>query len=715
MATSASNAYSVWRQYAGDARPSQGQTRAGLRAVTSQEPIHTGQTISQAVDNSLQALAGFARNYQQVQDNLEQEADTKVKEWMRTKTVSEYREAMRLSATPFQEDPLAMAALQRNAGAALAFEVEERIQNEVKQGKYRTTEEADKARIDALNGARNTWSKDMGISAENPAFLSGFGIQQDERRAAIHGLQQDVTDKNLRQQALLHVNTSISAPLTPGLIASSGPQFAADYVVNVVAQAQATGQLRSQEDVMGALNHSINSLTGVSGGADVLMALGDKPIDIQGVKGTLKGILGEGAFDAMVLKARDAENTMNAGKFGQFQSKVLELTRNRDLMGVNAMIAATEKESGGKTTRELESLYRTRAAVVESLDYERGKLAEKVAREQEDLASYQSGMEGYTAFLSGSLVSGNPVDLGFKDAAQARKGEQEYLENIADPQQRIQTAIKLAGKFPDGFSSSALTEWNRKGKMAFDVYSSQVQNGNANAVVPSDVQNMLNVYEADPVAFGLAFGDKNSYVELHNAGKATGQSLADMVKAKARWDGLPKATRDEADKEMKSALSSIKGGQEEYVSGSVKGIASGYMAAGVSATVAVDYAMDRFKEQHIDINNSYVHKSFFTDNSKDTAASQFAESVFKDSVMPRLLQSIGNPSDYAIRYSPTDRSVWVVDLVTGSPIQYSREQMLEDADKEAEVLRLQGNLKKTTTIESLREPKGLIQRIFSRD
>lgn len=698
---SVNSAYMMWRQFSGEAKPTAGQQRGSLKAVAQQAPIYTGNTTAQALDTALNSLAGFAKTYQQGVQREENEADTKVKAWMRTMPVEEYRKKIQEANTPFQDDPLAMAALHRNTGAALAFEVEEKFQNEVKQGKYKTPEEADAARIEALTAARSKWEEVTGISTDPKvmkAFQKGFDIQQDERRSLVQRLQQDVTDQNYRKQALIGVNTNLTAPLTPEAIAAGGPQFAADYMVRTLSQAQLTGLIRSPEEYMSALNHGLQNLQGVAGGADVLTVLGGTEVDMLGQKGKLRDFLGGGAFDAAVLKARDQENAVNATRYGVFQKALLDVTRTGNLPEIEKMIALREQESGGKTTNEIEALYRARTSVLEQRDRETAKLNEKVTKENEETAQLYAGMEGIRQFSEGGLVSNDYKDLGFKDAAQGRKGEKLWLDTFTNPQEKIAEAIKLAGKFPNGFSANVLQELNDTGKRQFELYVTQVTNGNQNAVVPPQVQNLTAVYENDPIAFGMAFKDA-PYVDLHEAGKEVGLSLADMVKSKVKWDALPKDRKAEAEKELNKAIGKFSGGQESYIDKSVRGVAANLMAAGLSAPTAVETAMDRFKKQHVEIDGGMIHKSFFTDNSKDATASEFAEGLFNKTVLPRLKESIGNPEHSALIYSPADRSIWVTDLTTGSRVQYSREQMLEESEKTAEEQRLKANLKQTLVIQ----------------
>lgn len=696
----AQTAYMMWRQMSGEARPTAGQQNAGVAIGRVSGPVNLGPTLGESLNTALNSLAGFANAYTGATKVANQQADDKVLSWMRTKTVEEARQIAREQNTPFQDDPLAMAALHRNLGATLAFEVEEKIQGQVKQGVFKTPEEADKARIEALEGAKAEYVLSMGISPEDKAFRAGFDLQHEDRRYLIQKLQQDVTDKNLRKQALIGVNTSLTAPLTPEVIASS-PKFAADYMVNTLSQAQLTGLLRSPEEYMQALNHGLTNLQGVPGGAEVLTELGNREVDMMGQKGTLRDFLGGGAFDAAVLKARDQENTQNVERFGQFQQTVLKLTQAGNVPAIDLLIEQKSKESQGKTTNEIESLYRARAAVIEARDREIAKLNEKVMKQNEEFGQLTNGMDRLNAFLQGGLVSNDYKALGFKDKTQGMQGEELLLNSIEDPQERIKTAIKLAGKFTDGFSASALQEWKDRGRKEFELYATQIANGNENVAVPPMVQNLTQIYESDPVAFGLAFGDAKDhpYTTLYDAGKEVGLSLSDMVKSKAKWDNLPKDKRQEADKELTRALNSVKGGQESYVNKSVQAIAANLMAAGISAPTAVDTAMDRFKQQHVEINKGWVHKSFFTDNAKDATASQFAEEVFKTKVTPKLLQAIGNPSDYGVIYSPTTRSIWITDPTTGKSIQYSREQMLEASEFAAEEIRSKANLQQTTVIE----------------
>lgn len=688
MAGSANSAYMMWRQFSGDAKPTAGQQRSGLRTVQQQAPIYTGQTTAQALDSTLNSLAGFAKTYTQGVKAEEDRADTKVKAWMRTMPVEEYRKLIQENNTPFQDDPLAMAALHRNTGASLAFEVEEAIQNQVKQGAFKTPQEADAARVEALQTARKKWEEATGITSDPTvakAFSKGFDIQQDERRLMIQRLQQDVTDQNYRKQALIGVNTSLTAPMTPEAIAAGGPQFSADYMVRTLDQAQLTGLIRSPTEYMEALNAGLTNLQGVPGGADVLAALGEREVNMLGQKGKLRDFLGGGAFDAAILKARDAENAMNSERYGAFQTQLLNVTRAGNLPEIEKMIALREQESGGKTTNEIESLYRARAAVIDNRDREIAKLNSQVQKDQEEFDALTQGMNGLRGFLEGDLVSKDYKDLGFKDATQGRKGEQLILNSIENPQERIAVAMRFAGKFPEGYSANVLEEWKTTGKRQFELYMTSVGNGNANAVVPEMVQHLTATYERDPLAFKMAFGDQ-PFIDLHDAGKEAGLSLADMVKSKLEWDKLPKDRKAEAEKVLTKELGD-KSGAMPYQDKSVRAMAANLMAAGLTPPTAVETAMDRFKKQHVDINGSYVHKMFFTDESKDATASQFAEGVFKDTVLPRLKEHLGNPEYSAVIYSPTDRSVWLTDITTGERIQYSREQMLEEAEGKAKELK----------------------------
>lgn len=702
MAGSANSAYMMWRQFSGDAKPTAGQQRAGLRNVQFQGEIQTGKTTAEALDSTLNSLAGFAKQYQQGVKQEEEQADTNVKAWMRTKTVEEYRAAIQGQNTPFQDDPIAMAALHRNSAAALSFEVEEAIQNQVKQGKFKTTEEADKARIEALGSAKNEWFLNgMADGKYEKAFQKGFDIQQDERRFMIQRLQQDVTDKNLRTQAQIGVKTNLTAPMTPEAIRVYGPQFAADYLTRTLDQAQQTGLVRSHEEYAEALQFGIQNLQGVPGGADVLAELGNREVKVMGNTAKLRDFLGGGAFDAAVLKARDVENGQNVERYGAFQTDLLNLTRNGDLAGIESRIQSLSKESNGKTTNEIEALTQARNQVVATRDREIAKLNEKVTRDNEGAGQLYAGMDGIRSFLQGGLVSKDYKDLGFKDAAQGRKGEQLLLDSIQDPQEKIATAIKLAGKFEDGFSANVLEQWKKEGKTQFEMYVDQVSNGNQNAQVPERVQQMTMAFERDPVAFGMAFGDskEHPYTTLHQAGKEVGMSLTDMVKSKVKWDALPKDRKAEAEKNLTKALGYLNAGQESYVGKSVQAIAANLMTVGISAPTAVETAMENFKKQHVEINKGWVHKSFFTDNSKDAAASEFAEGLFKKTVFPRLQEQLGSPEHVATIYSPVDRSVWVTNLTTGDRVQYSREQMLEEAEHAAEVARLDANIKQTNVMQ----------------
>lgn len=719
MPAALDNAYSQWARFGSNVRASGGLANksGGLRAVNYQADILAGPRVSQAVEGTIQALSQFAGAYSNARSVEADEADTRAKDWMRTKTVREYREAMRQGQVPFQADPLAMAALHRSAGTALAFEVEERISNEVKQGKYKDPAEADKARIEALEGARSEWYLQMGMAPDSArAFNTGFNVDSDQRRAAIQGLQQDVTDKNLRQQALIAVNSNLTAPMTAQALQSAGPEFWANYMTQTLTSAQLNGQIRSPEEALQVLQSGIQNLSGVAGGADVLRALGDKSIDIGGSVSSIRTHMGGGLFDQTVLRARDAEQQQNTERYSGFQAQVLELQRSGNLGAVDVMIKQREAESDGKTTTEIAVLHRLRGQIVDSLDRQNAQIAAKVEAESAEFGQYQTGLDGIRQFLGGGLVSGDYKDLGFKDAAQGRQAEAALLNTIQDPTERLSTAIKLSTKFTDGFSAKVLQERKSEAAAQYGMYTAAIARGDQGAVMGNTVNNMVSMYERDPVAFTMAFGEQ-PYIQLHEAGKSVGMSMQDMVMAKVRFDGLPEQVRKETNDMLTGAIMDNAAGKTEAYATAIRGLAAPLIQIGVPPEDAIERAQERFESQNIQIGGSWIHKSFFTPDNTRKSAAGFSQSLFNDEVLPRLRGSIGDPdsSSTAIDYVPNQRAIYVWNLETGAHTMFTREQMYEEVERATEKARMKENLKQESVIQKLTKRAKIVRDNLQRD
>lgn len=684
MAANPNAAYMLWRQFSGEAKAPVHMNLRTPGVAAQQADVRAGPTMGDQLRGFAQAAGDFFQAHQGMQKAQKVEADSRVTDWMARHTMAEYRQKMKEGNVPFQNDPVAMDILHNNAAYGVALEVEEAIQNKVKEGVFKTTEEADKARIDALEGARAEYSLSMGISPDNKAFQTGFNRDEEKRRQLLVGLQTDVTDKFLRTQAKVSAQSAILSPLTDDFVKAAAPATTAGYIVNSIKQQQVLGQIRSDQDVVEMYAKTVESLKGLAGGSAALKALGDQEVELYGSKGKLRDHLGGGVFDAAVIGAMDREQQLDGARQGGLNVKLISLQRNNDVGGLVGLRGSLMEESGGKMTRDIQTVDQALKATEAKMARENAAAIEQHTKNQEKQSRLFAGMATMRQFLSGDLdaVSPDGKDLGFKDDAESREAEQMLLASIEDPQEELKASLKLAGWRKDGFAANALKSKEDRAGASWEQFMHKLGRGDATATVPDNVVAMQKLYESDPEAFTLAFKDP-AYITALEVGKMTGSSPADVARAQVEWKKLPTETKKVAEKELTLQLNRVGGFNAPYVNDALKSLSSHYLAMGIAPDRAVRLGREQFDRQTVKVLESPIHKGFFSITG-DPKSFEWGKSTF-DAMLPEVRLGLGNPSasNTALSYDRNNQTVKVHNLQTGEARTITQDDLKAQAQKTA--------------------------------
>lgn len=662
MAQSVNSAHQIWRQFAGDAKAPTGMNLKGIGATTVQAPIQTGQSTGDALKTFVANLGEFGDT---LTKQRKAEADPKVKAWMSQHTMEEYQQKMREGNVPFQNDPVAMDVLHNKAAYNLALQVEERVQADIKAGRYKTTEDAEKARIEALNSARGEYVLSMGISADSKAFNTGFDKDADQRRALLVNLQTDVTDKALRTQAKIQSQADMLAPLTPEFIKAAPPQVTSQYILNTIKNAETLGQVRNDTDKLELLQGAMDAIKGSPGGAETLRTLGEQEVDLYGTKASLRTHFGGGVFDQAVLKALETEQQQSSERQGALSATLMGLVNDGDMAGLRGLRKSLEAESGGKMTGNIQALDQAMDYVNRKTQAENAVRATALDKAKEKDARMFTGMQGLSQLITGEgLVSPDGKDLGFKDEAEAREGEERLLGAISDEALRLQTAMKMASVRPEGFAGNALKTWGNQAEAAWGQYQHKLDRGQMDVKVPTEVTRMMGLYEHNPEAFTMQF-DKAPYIAALEAGKTIGASPEDVARSQVEWKKLPADVKKAAEDSINRQLGKITSKDPAYVDASLRNITGPLMTLGVPAETAVQLARESFDKQHTQVEGYPVHNGFFQVNGNKESYQQGIQSL--NEMMPDIKKSIGDPrgSNMAIWYDHTGQQVQAYNLQTG--------------------------------------------------
>ena len=684
MASSASAAYQTWRQFSGDAKAPVHMNLRTPGVATQQADIQAGPSVGDQLNQFAQAAGNFFQAKTGYDQSVKAKAEKDVDAWMARHTMAEYRQKMREGNVPFQNDPVSMDVLHNNAAYGIALEVEEAIQNKVKAGEYKTLEEADKARIEALEGARSEYSLSMGISPDNKAFRTGFNRDEEKRRQLLVGLQTDVTDKFLRTQAKVNAQSTLLSPLTDDFVGAVAPNTVASYIVGTINQQKTLGQLRSDQDVVDVVAKTVESLKGTSGGAAALESLGGMEMELFGAKGKLRDHLGGGVFDAAVLGAMDREQQLNADRQAELNDTLIGLQRTRDIGGLLKLRGDRIAASGGKTTREISEINQVIKSTESALARENAAAREQHSKNLEKQSRLFGAVSTYRQLVAGDLamVSLNYADMGLKDRAEASEAQQFYLNSIKDPQEKFQAAMKLASYDEGGFASNALMTWDKDAGAGWDQYVLALQRGDTNAVIPDKVKYMQDLYTQNPEAFTGVYKNPD-YIQAMELGRNTGMSTQDVALAQVAWKKLPEAQKKEAQDVLTRQANKAGSRNPAYVNEAIKNLAAPYLQMGIEPEKAIKMGRVQYENQTVKFMDSPIHKSFFQLNGEKSTY-EFGKSTF-ELLLPEAVKSLGDPggSSTAISYDQTNQKVFVHNLDTGES------RAISQADVQAKAAELQ--------------------------
>lgn len=711
MAQSANAAYMLWRQFSGEAKPGASMNLQGPRAQSQMSPdVTRGTSDVDAIRQFASTMEGFMNDQQK---KHKEEVDPKVKAWMSQHTMEEYQQKMREGNVPFQNDKVAMDILHNQSAYNVALQVEEAIQNKVKEGKFKTVEEAEQARIEALNGARGEYVLSMGISADSKAFNTGFDRDADKRRALLVSLQTDVTDKNLRTQAKIQTQADLLAPLTPDFVRAAPGQVTAQYIGNTIKRAETLGQIRGDADKLEVYNSAMQALQGMPGGASAIQALGEQEVSLFGVKASMRTHLGGGVFDQAVLKSRQMEQQQDSQRQGALSATLMTMQNKLDMNGLMGLRKNLEAESGGKMTSDIQAVDQTIEYTNRKIQQENATLAAKLAKEQEADMQLFVGIQGLNKLISGDgLVSPDGKDLGFKDEAQARQGEERLLNSISDPAEKLQTAMKLAAVRKDGFAANALKTWGSQADAQWGQFQQRLERGEQGLKVPEQVTRMANLYQQNPEAYTMMFGKalygsekstEQGYIAAIEAASQIGASMEDIAKSQVEWKKLPKDVKKAAEDALARQVNKTTSQDPAYVEQSIRMLASPMITMGVAPETAVQMARESFDKQHEKINGYPIHRGFFQVTGDRESYSAGVKSF--QEIMPKVREQIGKPSESNVGfwYDGTNQTVVAFNTKTwemSQPITRGELQAHAQSRAQAEALKTEKRVRETVQEEN---------------
>lgn len=663
---SAQNAYMLWRQYTGGARPTEGSSLQGYRAASTQRDQQIGKTQGEALNGFVNSLTEFGGQFATFKQQKKEETDEATKQWLQKRTIAEARQELQLKQTGFEQDPIAMAALYNRMGFNISTQVDADVEAKVKTGFFKSQEELDEYRTNSLNEANRNFRFEAGITEDDEAFNAGWTRAEDQRRSALANLQADQTNKYRETQAAAVKRASYISWMTPEVLSNlDDSQFtsAVQRMIETDKQAGLTRNAAAElEDMTAVLDH----LKGVNGSVPKMLALGDHQIDVDGNKVTLREAMGGSKFDLAVLEAGNQQQRLDAVANTKRQVQVGQMVTNRDITGIQLQLDKAMVSSRGQTTPEIQYLQQQLSTVTQLIEQDKAIAEAQAAEALAKNGRLQGAVGAFLSHHNGSafLTATTPEGLGVKSEDEAQKAERMFLQGF-DPKDQPGVALKLAILRPGGMASKALQATASQASADWNDYVTRLKNGEQ-PELPTSVQNMQAVFTSNPTGFlGAIHPGSRQYVNQFVIARTLNRDLASVAQSQAAYERLPKADKDVLTKQKDALKAKFARGLSDYELQATDLLTGDFLRTGIGPDAAFEKARESFNEQHTRISGTPVHNSILQVDPDRPASVEWGKRILEATVADRSTKQKVPQDRILLHYSAEKRTVTLVDVQTG--------------------------------------------------
>lgn len=667
---SAQSAYMMWRQFTGGARATGGSSLSGYRAANIQQDRQFGKTQAEALTGFVSSLADFGGNFLTMKQAEKEAKEKESEKWLQQRTIKQAREEMQMKRTGFENDPIAMAALRNRMAFNISTQVDSDVEAKVKLGHFKSQDELDQYRTEALEAARQGFKFEAGIPDDDEAFNAGWTKGELQRRSALSGLQSDVTNKYLETQAATVKRASHTAWMTPETLSTLDDSQFVSAVGQMFATDKEQGLTRSPDAELQDVTNLLEHLKGVQGSTSKMQALGDYQIDVAGNKVSVRDAMGGSKFDLAVLEALNTQQRLDALGTSKRNASIMSMVSTMDIPGLQLARDEAATRSRGFMTDEVAQYDRAIAEATQRAEQARAVAQQQAAEEAAKRGRISGAVQSLYDNLTGSsfLTSPTPDGLGLKDEEEAVQAEQLLLAGIEDPVKKSQTALQLALLRPRGYAAGALQSAAAKASADWNDYLTRLKTGEE-AKLPQSVVNMQSLYQTDPSGFtGAVSARDRPYVSQFTIAATLNRDLESIARSQVAFAKLPKAELDAINKAKDKQLARAQYLTTGYESQAISILTGDFLQTGIGVEQSYAKAKEAFESQHSRVNGYPVHNSILQVNPNDPNSVEWGKSVLEATVNDRAKKFGIPPSRVEMRYQADKRTVYLLDPLTGKEL-----------------------------------------------
>lgn len=641
-------------------------------------------------------------------------------DWLAKHSLEEYHELMKKGEVPFQDDPLAMQRLKFRHGEILSDIAQQDFQARIDKGEFigMEPEEIDAENFKYMN---EVLSKDTDVypyKADGDYFFNqGFWANSNKFRSQVFSKSKAVDSDYMRQQAMIEAQASLVK-----IIEGGGTADQINDSFNLI-NASYGGQFKPVE-LQKMIAQGIDQLSMTPWGDQVIEQLKDKKVPTLG-NITYKDIMGgESGIQALKLNSVNFRYSNNMTLRRSDRNNIERMVDNGAVEDLQNKAMEIRAEDGGDSDRF--KLYWNAVAKAQT---QRDKLIKARAKQTKEdylkTANILLADEYLTRLRKGDPVFRRDTRDDFWRALGIELGgfdpndpDTEKLKLSRDTIYMVfEEAVRSRRYSPQDIAVMAKRTYNtynpareyidRNSRNLFSVIDGQVKNSIANPKTnikaPENLASMMEIYRADPSAFGnLSDEDTTTMQSLCYGMNAGLFSYEQAVRSMSWYASQDKDSKDlkliknkiiKRDITDKLSLTTLGSGgaidKTPMVKALVQTMAGNFKLMGLDTKDAIDKAVEQINENYYQIGNSMVPRKFFNNSKLSLRGTEMAVSKWANDIEKKLKAMHLDFSGVNIWYTPYSDAIEVLD--SGSAKTYftlTQDDFDKLVDEEADDIRI---------------------------
>ncbi|MDS6721206.1 hypothetical protein NXF31_29005, partial [Klebsiella pneumoniae] len=398
--------------------PQAGSTRIRGGSASMQYRPVTIQQEGFRQSNLVQSLAKFGTAMGEAADAYDKrqrdKADERSDEIIRKLTPEQRREAIKNGTLLYQDDPYAMEALRFKTGRNAAFLIDDEVAQRVQNGEFRTRAEMEEYRHKRLTEGANEFAEQFMINPEDSEFQRGFNANITERNISLYGKHDTFLSEQAQKGAILASKVELSGVLKdPAVLArpESG-EFFQRYIDNALKTGSIPSDAQAQQVIIGSLNDVIQR----PGATNFLQSLEGRQVTLNGKTTTYKELMGEGQWNALMVKAQSTQFDNDAKLSEGFRLGITSALNQDDtskgwemIQGIKADL--DRLQPGEQMTPERERLIQAEEQMQTRFRQEAQAAAKEMDKRQKTINKNQAIDQQFTKRINGQYVSTSYKDM----------------------------------------------------------------------------------------------------------------------------------------------------------------------------------------------------------------------------------------------------------------------------------------------------------------